>query len=505
MSNEKHLRHILQTTLSHGWTELISKVSNFALFPLFTHIIDKSDFGMFTDLYTWSAFLIIMMTFGLETSFMKYSLDRDEDRSTILFSTTSAMVIFFTAIFTLIMFWGMDIILPLLRYEMFESIIWMVIGIIVLDVWSALPNTRLRKEGRTGYFNFVLLMNTFTNLGMLMFLLLVVPWLNEDGDFGASLFTWYDKSQTVHYIFFANLTASLIRFLLLSSMYLQTKWAVSVSIARKTFHFGGPLMVAGLAGIAVERLDIQMLKYLLPKDVALSEVGIYGAVYKFAMGLVIVNKAFRLGAEKTIFKEFNQVKFNSPEAKEDKAGFSKTIDMLVVVLSITLMMSLSAKIVMEALLADSYEVGMRVIPILLLANVCLALHTHLSYWYKLIEQGSTRYALLITGVGLLSTLILNVALIPSLGYIGAAWSTLVAYSTMLAYNYHLGQRHNPYPYQIHRWFISIGMAFGFGMISWIYSSTLLWPQLLSCMVFFACLWKYWRGWFTSENATETIA
>lgn len=488
------IKRIFTQGAIYGVAQLAGKILNFLLIPFFTFIMQKSQMGVYTDLYTWVAFLIIVLTFGSETAFFKFaqeidSEDPEKDRKQDKVLSTAAIGVFGSSIsFMLLIWFFLAPLARLMRYENTPEIILMVLGILTLDVWSALPKAQLRRQGRAKFFVFVNLASIVINILVNLTLLLFIPKALEQGWMSSSMLSWYNPDHIVHYVFTANLCASLGAFLLVFPIYLRLNWQFDTALLRRIIGFGVPLMLAGLAGMFNERADIQMIKYLLPPETALEEVGMYGTVYKFAMLLIILNQAFRYAAEPFVFKYFKSVDSDDPNSKEAKEGLALTTDWFIVILSVGLVSTLSAKVFIEVLVAEQFEEGLYILPILLLANVFYAIHTQLSFWYKLIEK--TAYGLLITSCGALMTLVLTLALIPSLGYEGAAWATLGSYATMMLLSYFMGQKYNPYPYNVKQAFLVVGVAMGFGMISWHFASSWLWVQLLSMLGFGGFLYWY---------------
>jgi O-antigen/teichoic acid export membrane protein len=491
----------------YGVAQIAGKILNFLLIPFFTFVMQKSEMGTYADLYTWVAFLMIVLTCGSETAFFKFAQQIDENdpdcekKQKEILSTAAIGVIGASIIFAASIVYFLDPLATLMRYDHKPEIILLVLAILLLDVWAALPKAELRRQQRAGFFVFVNLTAIAVNICTNLFLLLVLPAAIKGGWPVLSLCaSWYDPSYIVHYVFIANICASATAFLLVTPIYFSLRWSFQMSVFKRILAFGFPLMFAGLAGMFNERADIQMIKYLLPEEVALDNVGIYGTVYKFAMLLIILNQAFRYAAEPFVFKYFKNTS-NDAESQESKRGLALTTDWFVVVLSIGLICTLSARVFIEVLIDERYEEGLYILPILLLANVCYAIHTQLSFWYKLIDK--TMYGMVITICGAIVTLVMTLVLIPSLGYEGAAWATLASYITMMVLSYCLGQKINPYPYNVSRAMILISVSMGFGMISWHFASVYLYPQV-ACLIGYCVFLWYLLGQELNElkNSSE---
>jgi O-antigen/teichoic acid export membrane protein len=212
-------------------------------------------------------------------------------------------------------------------------------------------------------------------------------------------------------------------------------------LLRAMAAFGAPLMIAGLAGMVNETADRVILKYLLPADIADSEIGIYGACYKLAVLITLFIQAFRMGAEPFFFSHAKE--------KNSRETFARIMNVFVAVcMGAFLVVMLFLDLFKWFIPNPAYHVGLRVVPILMLANVFLGIYYNQSVWYKLTDRprvGST-----ISLVGAFITIVLLLALIPHFGYMGAAWATFVCYASMATISYVWGQRHYPIPYDVTR-------------------------------------------------------
>jgi O-antigen/teichoic acid export membrane protein len=247
---------------------------------------------------------------------------------------------------------------------------------------------------------------------------------------------------------------------------LRVPWKFDIALWRAMLVFGIPLMISGLAGVANEMFDRQLLKYLLPENTWQAQVGIYGAVYKISIFLVLFNQAFRYAAEPFFF--------SSEKRENAKETFAVVMNYFVMVMSIGFVLIMAYLDVVKHFIDSKFWEGLHIVPILLMANVFLGVNTNLSFWYKLSDR--TNYAIVITGFGLLLTIGLNVYLIPKIGYEGAAWATLVSYGGMMLLSYILGQRLYPIPYKTGRIVLVMLLAFLFGYLAYHFSMNTFVPQ-----------------------------
>jgi O-antigen/teichoic acid export membrane protein len=281
----------------------------------------------------------------------------------------------------------------------------------------------------------------------------------------------------VGYIFLANLMASSIMLIMLLPEMYKTKPVFSKTLWRAMLVFGVPLMISGLAGVANEMLDRQLLKYLLPEDTWQAQVGIYGAVYKLSIFLVLFNQAFRYAAEPFFFSTERQT-----QAKET---FATVMTYFVMVMAIGYVFVMAYLDLIKYFIDQKFWEGLHIVPILLIANVFLGINTNLSFWYKLSDK--TNWAIVITGFGLLLTVGFNIWLIPKMGYVGAAWATLISYAGMMVLSFFMGQHFYPIPYKTGKILLVLILAFALGGFAYHFAKHTFVPQTAFFLLFIGIL------------------
>jgi len=253
----------------------------------------------------------------------------------------------------------------------------------------------------------------------------------------------YNPEIGVGYVFISNLAASVFKILMSLPTFYGIKLTFNLSLLKKLLIYGSPLLIAGLAGIVNETLDRILLKYLLFDTLgeleAMSQLGIYGACYKLSIIITLFIQAFRYAAEPFFFAQAKNK--DAPEVYANVMNYFVAVCGLIF-LGVTLYLDIIKFFIPN----PEYWVGLKVVPILLLANICLGIYFNQSIWYKMTDK--TKYGAYIAIGGAIITIVLNVILIPILGYMGSAWTTLVVYALMVISSYLLGQRHFPVPYNL---------------------------------------------------------
>lgn len=444
------LRKLAGQTAIYGLSSILGRLLNYLLVPLYTRVFDTGDYGMVTQFYAYASFLNVLFTYGLETAFFRFYTSengRPQVYSTALISIIASSVGFMAMILLFVnpiaeSFPGHD--------PHVMSYVLLFAGILAADAITAIPFARLRQQNRALRFAFVRLVNIGLNIGFNLFFLIGCPSLIA-GDPHGVVASWYDPTFGVGYVFLANLLASLVTLLLLVPEMLPARFGFDGVLWKKMIRYGWPLMIAGFAGMVNETFDRILLPYLI-KDpsTALDQLGIYGACYKLSILMTLFVQTFRYAAEPFFF--------NQAGRQDAKQIYARVMDWFLlagglIFLGVTLFLD-----VFGLFIGEKYRSGLSVVPILLLANWFLGVYLNLSMWYKLTSKTSwgAWFALL----GAIVTLVLNVMLIPTMGYEGAAWATLVCYATIMVASYGTGQREYPVPYDVKMFFISVSLALG---------------------------------------------
>jgi len=416
------LKKLVSQTAIYGLSSVIGRLLNYLLVPLYTRYFLPAEYGVVTELYAYVAFLVIVLTYGLETAFFRFSKKNNDIK--VVYSTALISLIVSSVIFVVLMFVCSSSIASWMGYAGHtEYIEWFAI-IIALDAVASISFARLREQERAIRFVFVRLVNIFINIGLNLYFIVYQ-------EFG------------IEYIFITNLIASIVTLVLLFPEMINSSWRFDKVLWKKMMIYALPLLIAGLAGMTNETIDRILLKHLLPNtEIAASELGLYGAFYKLSIIMTLFIQTFRFAAEPFFF------------AQEKEGGSRKiyadvmkyfTIIMAVIFLGVTIFYD-----IIKGFLGSEYhdERGFLVVSILLLANLFLGIYYNLSIWYKLTEK--TKYGAYLSVFGAIITLALNFMLIPIIGFVGSAWATLVCYFSMTVTSYYLGKRHFPIPYQVGR-------------------------------------------------------
>jgi O-antigen/teichoic acid export membrane protein len=432
MSNT--IRKLAGQTAIYGLSSIVGRLLNYLLVPLYTYkFTNAADYGVVSELYAWVAFLVVLLTFGMETAYFRFRKENENEKEVFAsgFFILGAVNLFFL----LCIFLFNQSISEAMLYGNHPEYIVLLAGIVFLDGITALPLARLRAEEKALKFAGVNFASILTNIVLNLCFMLI-------------LFDPQKPEQGVFYILLANLISSALKPVLLYKAFLNFSIKPNWHLVRGMLFYSAPLVVAGFAGIINETLDRILLKHLLydssdPASLirAEAQVGIYSACYKLAMLVTIIIQAFRYAAEPFFFAQHKNENKNKI--------YVKVMNYFIAFLCLVFLgVSLNIDILKYFIQNESYWVGLGVVPILLLANVFLGIYYNQSIWYKL--SNKTKFGAYISICGALLTIGINFVFIPIYGFWASAWATFIVYGFQMVVSYFLGQKHYPIPYNLRK-------------------------------------------------------
>lgn len=457
------LKRLLGQTAIYGLPTIVGRLLNYFLVPLYTGVFkETSDYGVISELYAWVAFLIVLLTFGMETAFFKFLNERD-DKETV-FRNSFVTVLGMNILFFLLLLLFSQSIAGFLGYPENSEFI-MILGFIVcIDAITAIPMAKLRALNKAKRFATIHFSAIAINVILNVFFMLVL--FNPD-----------EPMEGVLFILIANLLSSSVKIIGTYKDFIGLKLAINWELAKSMIKYAFPLVIAGFAGIANETLDRVMMKPLLvgsgqTTKEALGQVGIYSAVYKLAMIVTIFLQAYRYAAEPFFFAQNKN--------KDRNKLYAKIMNYFIAAVCLVFLgVALNIDIFKHFIQNDAYWEGLGVVPILLVANVFLGIYFNQSIWYKL--SGQTRFGAYIAIGGAFITILINVIFIPVYGYWASAWATLIVYGLQMIASYRLGQKYYPIKYNVRKFGLYFGLAILIFFITyWIDMdpNTFTWPKFI---------------------------
>jgi O-antigen/teichoic acid export membrane protein len=455
------IKKLAGQTVIYGLGTIVPRFLNYLLTPLLTYGFTATEYGINSELYAYISFLNVIFTYGMETTFFNFSSkleNKQEVYNTALISLVLSSI-FFSLLF--LIFAGSiaeglstpnSIYLP-------QFIIWSVL-IVASDAITAIPFAKLRLENKALKFSALKLSNVIINFGLTIFFLKICKssYDNHETNFMASL---YDPEIGIGYAFLANLLANCFTLILLSKQFAGLKFSLNIDLLKKMLLYAWPLIILGFAGMINETLDRIILKKLIvDKSEAQIAQGVYGACYKIAILMTIFIQAFRFAAEPFFF--------NKAKEKDSTKSYALIMKYFIIFCLFLFLATTLNLDWIKLFIGPNFRSGLNVVPILLMANLCLGVVYNLAIWYKL--NGQTKYGAIIAIVGAIITIVVNVIFVPNYSYVASAWATLAAYSGMMILSYVLGQKYFPIKYNIKAIMVYTVIALGFYFISLTYSN-----------------------------------
>lgn len=427
---------------------MIGRFLNYLLVPLYTRVFERAEFGVVSELYAYIAFLLVLFTYGIETAFFHFSQKEDKDKvysnSLFILLTSSFLLSFF-------LLWFASPIASAIGYpKKSVYIIWITL-IIAFDTLAVIPFARLRQQNKAAQFTAYRLLNIFLNIFLNFFFLYICPkYANGDGGLLTQIAnSVYSKQVGIGYVFISNLISSLVTFLLMLPQYRNITIKPDLELLKKMMLYASPLLIAGFAGMINETLDRAIYKYLAPNSkTALAELGVYSACYKLSIIITIFIQTFRFAAEPFFFAQAKK-----DDKREVIARVMKYFVIICAFIFVAVMLFID---LIKLFIGEEYRAGLGVVPVLMMANICLGIYYNLSMWYKV--TGQTKFGAYFAITGAVITIVLLIVLIPNFGYMGAAWATLITYATMMVMSYLTGQSKYPVPYNVLEIFIYLAVA-----------------------------------------------
>lgn len=462
------LKHFLKDTLIYGLATVLPRVINFLLVKIHTVALLPSDYADNTNFYIWAGLLAVLLTYGMETSFFRfYNSEKDKDS---LISTGFIAICITTALFVLVGFLGSSFLVNLFDFEANPLRLKLLIAILALDTLAVIPFAYLRAVNKSVKYASIKLINVGVIVVInLVFLKFIPEFINEGKALPALIENNYGFTPMVNYIFIANLAGSLISLVLLLPYLSKFKWSFNKTLLYKMLNYGWPILVAGLAYVINENLD----KYLIGKLVDKEAMGLYSAAYKLAIFMNLYIMAFKLGAEPFFFNQ---------SAKENaKQVYALILKYFSIVGAFAFLAIVVFIDIVKYFINNNYWEALKIVPVILFANLLLGIYHNLSVWYKLTDK--TTFAMYFSWLAALVTIVVNLTFIPIYGYMASAWATLLAYGCMVIASYFFGRKYYPVPYEIKQITFYLAVAIVLATTSFVYFRNQLIISVLLLMVY----------------------
>ena len=436
------IKSLAKDTAIYGVSSIVGRFLNWCLVPLYTIVFPAAEYGVVTFVYSVVAVALLVLTYGMETGFFRFANHDRWPNPMEVYSTALISLATTSTAFVVLVFAFLSPVSRWMECEGHESFVAMMALCVAMDAFLALPFSYLRYKKRALRFATIRLVNIGINIGLNLFFILLCPWLMKNAP--ATVDWFYLPDFGIGYIFLANLLATCVNFVMMIPELRGFPWLFNKQLLREMIVYSAPLLVLGVAGIMNQTID-KILYPTLAADSgdALEGLGIYGANYKIAIIMVMFIQAFRFAYEPFIFAK------NKGEGQEQRLKtYSDAMKYFVLFALIIFMGVMFYLDFIRYFISPKYFSGLKVVPIVMAAELFFGIFFNLSLWYKLTDR--TVWGAWFSLFGLAITLGLNALLVPRIGYMGCAWAAFASYGCMMLASYFIGQAKFPINYHVGR-------------------------------------------------------
>ena len=447
------LQTIAKDTAIYGLSSIIGRFLNYLLVPLYTAKLSAASggYGVITNMYAYTALVLVLLTFGMETTYFRFTNKTHTD-SNVVYSTTLISVGSVAALFTALVLVFITPISQLMGYGDHPSYVWVMAVTVAIDAFLCIPFAHLRQEKKAVKFASLKLLN------IAMSILLNVVY-----------FAWMD-GKDVGYAFYINLFCSAMLGVCLITEFTGFRWVFDRQLLRTMLSYSWPILIFGIAGILNQTADKMLFPYIYEGSDMLEQLGIYGACSKIAMIMAMITQAFRFAYEPIVFAGVKD--------KDQHEMYTQAMKYFIIFTLLAFLMVVGYIDILKYIVRDSdYWVGLRVVPIVMAAEIMMGIYFNLSFWYKIIDK--TIWGAWFSGIGCVVLLIVNIVFVPKYGYMACAWGGVAGYGVAMLVSYFVGQKYYPlnYPLGSIATYVLIAVAAFFAMV-WGRDNLPLWASLV---------------------------
>ena len=437
-----NLKSLAKDTAIYGLSSIIGRFLNYLLVPLYTHVIASSsgDYGVVTNLYAYTALLLVILTYGMETTFFRFSNKEGENPDKV-YSTILTSVLTTSVLFAGLVVLFIKPISSALGYAGHPSYVWAMTATVAIDAFQCIPFSYLRLKKRPLKFAALKLLFIGLNIFLNLAYFVILPKL-EANPFGI-----YDGGLDVGYVFYINLFCTAFITLFFWKELRGFKFGFDGRLLKRMLGYSWPILVLGIAGI-LNQSGSQIIFPFIYGEGSSVPLGIYGASIKIAMIMAMITQAFRYAYEPFVF--------GSAADKNSKEMYAKAMKYFIIFTLLAFLCVIGYMNILKYIIGPSYWEGLKVVPIVMAAEIMMGIYFNLSFWYKLIDK--TIWGAYFSGIGCLVLIAINGIFVPIYGYIACAWAGFAGYGTAMLLSYFVGQKKYPINYPVKEMMIYVVLA-----------------------------------------------
>lgn len=421
------IKSLAKDTAIYGLSSIIGRFLNWLLVPLYTAMLTNGEYGVVTNIYAYVALTLIMLTYGMETGFFRFVNREDCKEPMVVYSTSLISLATTSLLFIALIFIFLTPLSRALDCGDHPYYIAMMAVAVAVDAFTGIPFSYLRYKQRPIKFATLKCINIGLNIGLNLLFFLVI----------------YNPEYGVGYIFFANVIASLAMLPLLHKELTGFKWRLDRALLKRMLRYSFPLLILGIAGIMNQNLDKILFPFLVAdKAEGMAQLGVYGACCKVALVMMMFTQAYRFAYEPFIFAR------NREQGGDKLAAYSDAMKFFVIFAMVIFLGVMFYMPLLQNFIAADFRAGLKVVPIVMIADIFFGVFFNLSLWYKLTDK--TIWGTWFSLLGLVVTVSLNILLVPRFGYMGCAWTAFACYGIMMIASYFVGRANHPLRYPVGR-------------------------------------------------------
>ena len=461
------MKSLAKDTAIYGLSSIIGRFLNYLLVPLYTYKIPAASggYGVYTNIYAYTGLLLVILTYGMETTFFRFA-NKEEENPKMVFSSILRMVTFTSLLFIGLMFAFIGPISNMMGYADHKYYIWTMGIVVALDAFQAILFSYLRYQKRPIKFAALKLLFIGLNIGLNLVYFVLLPWLYaKNPNLVGNL---YNPEVGIGYAFCINLfCTSVITFFFLKEIR-GIGYGFDKDLCKRMLSYSWPILVFGIAGILNQTADKILFPKIYPGADAHVQLGIYGATVKVAMIMALITQAFRYAYEPFVF--------GSSRDKDSKETYAKGMKYFYIFTLLAFLCVMGYLKILRYFVGGDYW-DSRIIPIVMAAEIMMGIAFNLSFWYKLSDK--TIWGAIISGIGCVVLLLINFLLVPKYGYMACAWGGFAGYGTSMILSYFLGQKYYPIDYPLKEMLLyTLVGAVLFAGILWSNAHLGFWPAIL---------------------------
>ena len=464
-----NLKSLAKDTAIYGMSSILGRFLNYLLVPLYTSNISAASggYGIITNLYAYTALLLVILTYGMETTFFRYANKTNEDPQKV-YSSTLIMVGFTSLLFIVLVSIFLQPLSGVMGYSDHSSYVWVMAATVSIDAFQCIPFAYLRYKNRPIKFAALKLLFVTFNIALNLLYFLVLPDLYKS--YPEVIQYVYSPETGVGYAFYINLvcTASITFF-----FYKELtgfKYTFDKKLAKRMLSYSWPILILGIAGILNQTADFILFPYLYKGSQVHQQLGIYGAASKIAMIMAMITQAFRYAYEPFVFGKGND--------KDNRETYAVAMKYFIIFTLLAFLVVMGYINILRHIISKYYWEGLKVVPIVMAGMIMMGIYFNLSFWYKLIDKSI--WGAYFSGIGCFVLILINIIFVPQYGYMACAWAGLIGYATAMTLSYFVGQKKYPINYPLKSIGIYVLMAVFF-FIAITYSNEYL-PKIYALAV-----------------------